>query len=127
MSILNPTPGELFDRLCILELKLKDAIDRSIPCDHFEEERDQIQKFLAALPPATTTIDLTGTTIRLAQVNSTLWQLTEEQMSAQNETYAEVQYSAHLLIELRSSNRERHRLRGLIDEAYNSYRGAEKL
>ncbi len=127
MTILHPTPGELFDRLCILELKLKDAVERGIPCDHFEEERDEVQKALTAKAPVITRIDLADATIRLAQVNYRLWELTDEQMSAQNETVADLQRNADILLELRAANRERHRLRGLIDEAFDAYRGAEKL
>jgi hypothetical protein len=124
MSLMKPSPGDLSDRLCILELKLQDARDRGIPADHFEEERDQVIRCLATLPQGS---NVAALQIQLALVHAHLWDLTEDQLAANAETVVDLKRNSEILLSLRAANAARYRIRRQIDEAYNLYAGAEKL
>jgi len=44
MGFLNPTPGEVIDRLTILELKVQAAKKRALPTAELEAEQQQLQQ-----------------------------------------------------------------------------------
>lgn len=129
MTLTKPTPGDLYDRLCVLELKLQNAVEKQIPCEHFDQEREEILTALSQLPPADqdARFDLASFTLQLAIITKRLWDLTDEQQAANEGTVGDMKKNSQLLIGLREANRERYRLRRLIDEAYHSYRGLEKV
>ena len=44
MSLFNPTPGEIVDRMTILDLKIEHGPKKNIPTTHWEAERAQCQE-----------------------------------------------------------------------------------
>lgn len=84
--LLNPGPGELADRLVILQLKLAFA-PRDAVVDHFLNERRELQLWLSSSiviaetrdPPIANFVSVWLELLtRLAAVNAVLWQLEDQ-------------------------------------------------
>lgn len=48
MRLLNPSPGEVVDRLTILELKIQAANKREVSDVHFQVEKVQLEEYLSS-------------------------------------------------------------------------------
>jgi len=82
MGLLQPTPGECFDRQTILLLKEEAARGRGLPLDHFMEEHEKLaeyieQRWMKILPARSRQI-LDALTFQLADINNRLWQLEDQ-------------------------------------------------
>lgn len=122
MGITNPSPGELIDRLAILQIKLQKARARKLPYSHFSEEQDQIwgrlSTLVGRLGPETLALAM-----RLSQVHIKLWDTVDKQRD-----YVRSQIgAAQILDELQELNAERVNLRESIDKLLGMYSGAEKM
>jgi hypothetical protein len=74
MRVLNPSPGELTDRLTILQLKIPAAKEVGKPTEHLQEEYEQIAEALNLWAPRCRSREDTELlTTRLANTNRLLW------------------------------------------------------
>lgn len=127
MSLLNPTPGELIDRLSILDLKLYFG-----GAKHFNEEYKEVIAQLTYQLATQVRSDEERYALvmlggRLGIVNMLLWQATDEHKDFLPEGPKDLERGADLLIRLRKLNKERVRLREEIDKLLGAYAGPEKV
>lgn len=78
MSLLNPGPGDLLDRLSVLELKILYSIARENPIEHFVVERDMILLKLNSGYPTGKLVSVLDQILRLAAINGLIWQMIEK-------------------------------------------------
>ena len=77
MSLINPSVGDLLDRLSILRLKIHHGSIAGRTVSHFEEERQEI---LQRLPAG---LDLNDPSVEhLFFINEMLWELTDAMREA---------------------------------------------
>jgi hypothetical protein len=71
MTILNPTRGEILDRLSIVQRRLLEREVAGLPWDHVAQELEELLRALAADETTQQQIRLTSS---LAAVNAALWE-----------------------------------------------------
>lgn len=126
MSLLEPTAGEMVDRVTILALKLAHvpgAIDGPLHRE-FEELQNRINaRFLSAEGPV-----YTGWT-DLIKINTTIWVLTMEMEGLLRDgvTDAVAHRIAYVAAEIHQLNKERAEAKATIDKATGEYAGGEKF
>lgn len=127
MNILNPTPGQLFDRLIILELKI--AVQRA---PHFVAEHDAIRERLAAqalAKPLPHDVEIEDRVLytycmKLRQIHRALWQHQAEVAEAAKDPNAPPNDLGVILFRL---NQDRVGQIETIDKLLGEYTGPEKL
>lgn len=75
MKLLDPSPGEVIDRLTILHLKIVHGTYRSANVGHFKHEAMLLQQRLFQLGSQQSTV--TELAVQLAAVNAALWQASD--------------------------------------------------
>ena len=91
MRLLNPSPGEILDRLSILELKITAATKRSVSSTHFEAEKASLEEVLKTWEQGIaedcmgdgdrlteTLVQIAGHRNGLAACNALLWQAEDD-------------------------------------------------
>lgn len=136
MSLLNPNPGEIIDRLTILELKITAASKKYISAVHFEAEelglKERLKHFEDCLAEDFCTKEglfgrltlIAESKNTLAAVNSLLWQAEDEVRATPDEEPLKL---ASLCKRITKWNDVRSRHVALLNKLYNTDEGPEKL
>lgn len=137
MSLLNPNPGEIIDRLTILELKITAAGKKGISAVHFEAEKlgleDRLEHFKACLCEDfcmdDAGLDKKLTEIAqnhnaLAAVNSLLWQAEDDVRATREEEALKL---ASLCKRIAKWNDTRAQHIAILNLLYGLEEGPEKL
>ncbi len=110
MRLVQPSPGECADRLTILELKIEFGIKREIDTSHFQEEYDQINKYLGV----DKTIALSVYYTEMQRVNRGLWML-EGELRHQDAWKQHPELAVAILTEITRLNDRRAELVNKLD------------
>lgn len=126
MRLLTPSAGEAFDRLLILELKIKHAPAGGLPTAHFEKEKLALTEYLAGKFDLTAhDPTLAATIMQLRSTNEHLWELTNALRAAAGfGTLAEVAPVAVMILDWNDS---RAKLVEQINKHLGDYDGPEKI
>lgn len=120
MSLLNPTPGEVIDRISIVELKIR-AFERTGKDPYsFKDECAALEVYLAARGPWLPSIDKLSH--ELSEINKLLWCCEDEVRTS--EKAVELSITAKRIARL---NDERNRLIRAINSEYGLEPGEEKI
>jgi hypothetical protein len=119
VSIINPTPGDLLDRLSSLAHKIPKARAANKPYLHFQAEQDEILQWLNGVP-----IKVLEYGKALKAVNGLLWEATEEHRTAKD---LAPEKAKELLIKIWDLNQERVSLKEQCDRAVGAWKGSEKV
>jgi DUF438 domain-containing protein len=129
MRLLNPSPGEVVDRLTILELKIQAANRREVSDVHFQVEKVQLEEYLSRWDREIKKPSLQWEKIQeswngLVAVNGLLW-MAEDQIRETVETEAFT--LARLCKQVANLNDHRSQLVQKISEAYGEKVQPEKM
>lgn len=124
VSLLNPSPADMIDRVTILSLKIEKGLVEGKPVAHWEEERGKLVDHLVHLP-----LDLAkGARVAecvhsVAAINALIWHREEEiRRWIPDLLDPEYQESPRMIAELAAGTRKladrRHDLLRLIDQAF---------
>lgn len=131
--LLNPSPGEVVDRLTILELKVQAAEKRGSDASSFLAEKTSLEEHLEKwnqmlredeAPPAERWDKIKEKTLGLTAVNSLLWDA-EDQVRATSEM--ESIKLAQLCKRIAKLNDERSKLVGELTALYGVEEASEKM
>jgi hypothetical protein len=128
MTLLNPTTGELLDRLSILKLKILNGQKLGKYIQHFLDEQNEILEALAAKEDAG--IDIEEALVigrELEQANTMLWKRTDEHKYAVEQVTMSFVELYELLAALWEANSSRCSLRARIDRSTGEFQGDEKV
>lgn len=97
MSLIFPTPGEIFDRLGILELKLHCAREKNKPSGHFISEKEDLKKyydvnFSGVNSPNCSMLALQAKIEELDVTNAMLWNLEDERRKLMKDVAVDQSY-----------------------------------
>lgn len=126
MTLLDPSPSELIDRLCILEIKIMEGTRALKSVAHFQDESDDIINALRNYEVDTEPDgwELARLIIQLSYVHVKLFDLTTAQKVAKDEN---PRANSDVLLSLRSMNHERYFIRTEIDKLLGLTFAPEKL
>jgi Protein of unknown function (DUF4254) len=114
MSLLHPTPGEMHDRLCVINLKILAFFEASKDTSRLKSEEIEIMSHLKSVE-AMDGFFLSDTLLDLVKVNSEIWAMEDEIRNAGEDT---VEHLALIAKRIARYNDERNRLIREIDKAY---------
>lgn len=78
MSLLHPTPGEVIDRMTIVELKIKAFEAKGKDPSALIRENEELRSFIKNLPNLKDPDDITPNIRELAIINQDLWNLEDK-------------------------------------------------
>lgn len=114
MSLLHPTPGQVFDRLAILKLKHSAYLRAKKPIDILALEMDELYKHLRDSKPGWEFAHVSLASLdRLSQVNETLWEAEDRVRNLGEDNLRELAATAKMIAGL---NDERMKLVQKIDQ-----------
>lgn len=145
MRLLNPSPGEILDRMSILELKIEAAKKKNVDSTHFKAEKASLDEVLRTWDNAliedccgdeglydTKLAEISIHRNALAAVNALLWRAEDEVRATPDESAFKLARLCKQIVSLNDS-RSAHvlslsRLYGLEDEPEKLYStaGAQK-
>lgn len=128
MTLLEPTIGEVLDRMAIVSLKLLHGGG-----EHFKAEHVGLTKRFHELWDVGHLTEEEFSTLQIAldqlvAVNTKLWDATEEQTQAAQGRFEQSESDAACLLQrIHHLNKKRVRLREEIDKLLGQYKGPEKV
>lgn len=134
MSLLNPTVGDVYDRLVVLVLKHRAALEAGKPHEHYEQEYDQLASWLGGrfgadrFPPGSEGVRIFD---QLQKVHQRLWDVIERTAELERRerdlSPAEREELSRLCLQAYRLNRGRVRNKEEIDQICGCYAGPEKV
>lgn len=126
--LVNPTFGDLCDRLTVLALKLHHYAAAGKPVDHLLAERNTLLVQWQARNPTGKWFEAL---LEIGAVNGDLWTLTDRLRELAPQTqpappWDPQQELAHIAVTILKLNDRRAALVDLIDQEVGDYRGSEK-
>lgn len=126
MRLIDPGPGELFDRRSILLLKIAASEQAHTPGAHFIAELLAItDRLTACLPDSVSLAQHNEWLADLSRVNATIWRAIDELRAA--EARHDTEAMAHYGLQALHSNDARATLIARINTACGVAHGPEKL
>jgi hypothetical protein len=108
------TPGQMLDRLTVLELKIHKGREAGLCVEHHDDER-------AVLCAATHDLDAVAALDALRRIHARIWEITDRVFKTPDEVGREE------LLEAFRLNRERSEVVESVDRAAGAWKGWEKL
>lgn len=138
MRLLNPSPGELFDRLSILELKIRFGQKKGVDTSHFAAEKLSIEQALREWEQSliedmyglgdeawdAKQAEINQNRNALAAVNALLWEAEDSVRALSDEKVAELAYLAK---QIAKWNDARSSHVHCLNTLYGADSGPEKL
>lgn len=114
MSLLKPTPGQMYDRILILSLKIEAAKSSHKSIDALQQEDAEIRGLLLSMNPCPNK-GILELTRKLGDVNSQLWEREDSIRYGDNQDSYHV---AQIARDIARLNDQRNSIIREIDKAY---------
>ena len=126
MSLLHPTTSDIWDRIIVVRMKIAACQFAGKPVGHFQAELQELEETISGGWPEPNQELL----MRLADLHKKIWDGIDKMMEAAKALPSAVEAFAALGllgINLQRWNRERVRIKEMIDKATGEFTGEEKL
>lgn len=127
MPLLDPTPGQLFDRATVLRLKLDFAQRRGLKAEHLREELRKLDGVMDMMRCGKGPAMLPEQRERMEEIHARMWHHLGWLDTVAAATPENAMPVAQIALDLHALNKERWALIEEIDKANGRFAGKEKL